>query len=71
MLVDFEYICFCVNLLDLKFYTHVINIEMVLCQKLHGQIYFFNPWEGIKVDSSEIFLTFTHVGRFQIYNFFV
>jgi len=24
----------------------------------------FNPWEAIKVGSSEIFFTATHVGRF-------
>ena len=29
--------------------------------------FFFDPWEGVKVDSSEIFLIVTHVGGFQIF----
>ena len=33
-------IFFSVNLLSLKFCTHVINIEMVQCQKFHGQVFF-------------------------------
>jgi len=34
-------------------------------QKFHGKkVFFFNLWEGVKVGSSEIFLTNTHVGRF-------
>ena len=31
------------------------------------KIYFFNPWEDVKVGSSEIFLTVTYGGRFQIF----
>ena len=68
MLVDFEFFYFYMSLLDLKFCTHVINIEMVSCQKCYGQLFlflFFNPWEGVKVGNSENFLTITHVGRFQ------
>jgi len=29
----------------------------------------FNPWEAIKVGSSENFFTATHVGRFLVYIF--
>ena len=67
-LVDFEYF-FCVNLLNLKFCTHAINIEMISCQKFHGQIFFINSWEGVKVGSIEVFLIATHVSRFQIFFF--
>ena len=33
-------IFFYANLLDLKYCTHIINIEMASCQKFHGQIFF-------------------------------
>jgi len=54
LLVDFEYL-FLMNLLALKFGTHVINIEMGSCQKFDGKKTIFSLWEGVKVDSSEIF----------------
>jgi len=45
MLVDFEYLFFCVNLLTLKFGTHNINIEMISSQKFHGKKILFQPLE--------------------------
>ena len=60
MFVDFEYI-FCVNFLNLKFCTHVINIEMVSSKNIMAKNIYFNPWEG----NSEIFLIAIHVDRFQ------
>jgi len=35
-------------------------------KKFMAKEIFFNPWEGVKVGSSEILLIATHVGRFQI-----
>jgi len=59
MLVDFEYL-FCVNLLTLKFGTHIINIEMISWQE--------NDFSALgkmsKLAVVKFFLTTTHVGRF-------
>ena len=49
MLVDFEYIFFLVNLLALKFVTHVSNIELISFQNSMVNKQFFCPWEGVKV----------------------
>jgi len=43
-----------VNIFALKFGTHVINIEMILCKKFHDKKAIFSPWEGVKVGSTEI-----------------
>jgi len=56
------------NILALKFGTHIIIIEMGSCQKIDDKKQFFSHWEGVKVGSNEIFLT-THVGRFLISSF--
>jgi len=53
MLVDYKYI-FCINFWALKFGTHVIDIQVMLCQKFHGQRTIFIHQKGVKVDSSEI-----------------
>ena len=38
------------------------NISHMSMKIFHSQVCFFNPWEGVKVGSSEIFLITTHVG---------
>jgi len=57
-------IFFFIDLLALKFGTYVINIEKFLFPKFHGKKKNMNPWDAVKVGSSEIFFTTTHVGRF-------
>ena len=43
------------NLLNLKFGTHDININMISSKIFHGKKKVFNLWEGGKVGSNEIF----------------
>ena len=43
------------NLLHLKFGTHVININMISQKEICGKKRVFNPWEGGKVGNNEIF----------------
>jgi len=62
-------IFFYIDLLALKIGTCVINIENLLFHKFHGKKRIFNPWEAIKVGSSEKKFVATHVGRFLKYFF--
>ena len=50
---------FGMDILDLKFFTHVINIEMLSLQKFYEQENFLSPREGVKIGSRESFLTAT------------
>ena len=43
------------DLLNLKFGTHIININMISLKKIQGKKKVFNLWKGGKVGSSEIF----------------
>jgi len=54
---------FCVNLLNLKFRTHVINIEIISCQKFHGN-FFYQSLGGCQSGQQRFFFSTTHVGRF-------
>ena len=53
MLVDIEY--FLYESFGLEIFHTCNQHRDGFMEKIHGQIFFFNPWKGVKVGSSEIF----------------
>ena len=65
MLVDIEYF-FLYESFGFEFFHTCHQYKDILMPKFSWKMFFFNPWESVKVGNSEIFSTATHVGKFQI-----
>jgi hypothetical protein len=64
MLVDWEYILYFINILELNFLPYINNANRCLSKKHQRKEFFFNSWEDLEVGRSETFSTTTYIGRF-------